>query len=238
METEDILISLSKLEESLKELDSAKKLVEKTVASYNSVGTKIEAYTTTLDFVSQNVTVLIETIKDNNASFTEEANHQLQDIVSSFSKSVDEIKFMMNGALERIKKETNSIEQSLSKGIEVIHNRQKSHSENLISKFSTSMDEVRDLFATQAVNALKTFENRTDKLLHNCEAINTTIKEEISEDRRVISNTKEELLRVNKEQADIISRKIDQLEKQNQGLQRWIYIIAFLIIISLCLRFV
>lgn len=238
MNTEDILISLSKLEESLKELDSAKELVEKTVASYNNAGIKIEAYTATLDSVSQNVTALIEIIKGNNAVFTNEANQQLQDVVNSFSKSVNGVRSIMDEILDKFKKETTSAEQVLSKSVEAIQNRLNSHCERLILEFNVSMDKARNSFIAQTTDIIKAFDVAGNKVLQDSETIKTMVKEDLSEGQKVVSDIKKELLRVNEEQAHFILQKIDLLEKHNQVLQRWIYVIIVLILVSLCIRLI
>lgn len=234
----DINSALERLEQNLNNLDSAREQVEKTVTSYNTIGTKIETYTTALDSVSQSVTSLIEIIKGNNASLTKDTNLQLQDVVDSFSNAVNGIKSIINETSDKFKRETNTIGQAFSKGVETINNNLSSRCEDIASKYKVSIDKASISFGTQTTEAIKAFNIVANKVLLNYETLNAAIKEKFSEEQKIISDTKNEILHINEEQTHIILEKINQLEQRNQILQRWIYTIVALNIILLCLRFV
>lgn len=159
MEREDVFLSLSKLEDSLKGLESAKDMVVNTISSYNIVSEKIESYVDLLNPISQNVADLITVINNNNEVFTKETSIQLQSAIDSFSTSVDEIKSAINEMPEDLKRELSSIEQNFSDNLNECCGKMNSRCENMSSEYKKHIDKLQNSFVIQSTDSIKVFRN-------------------------------------------------------------------------------
>lgn len=95
--------SLKELEQSLKNIDSARKQVEKTVGSYDGLKNTTSEYVSTLSTLTSKVKELISSI---------ETDYKQK--VSSFEKDRDTIVNSANAASQRLSDATDSFQNSLN----------------------------------------------------------------------------------------------------------------------------
>ncbi|MFR9527684.1 MAG: hypothetical protein SNI45_06390 [Rikenellaceae bacterium] len=164
MEANKILESLSELERTLAQIDSAKKQVEQTVAAYSNIGVQFNGYSKDLNDVTKNINEVIAFVKLNRETLTTDINgifdekfSRLDQIISDFNKSVGYTQ-------DNFKKDSDTLIYEVGQ-----------NNEKIKSKFDNSIDNTASGFndrVTQNMEELSQLAKTMSQVLEEYKAIN------------------------------------------------------------------
>lgn len=96
MDAQDILQSLSNLEQSLKNIDSARQQVINTVNAYENARTQLNLLTTEFTSISSNLKGIVKTINENQDTLSTTLSQKVEDVFSSFNSKVKDLEESTN----------------------------------------------------------------------------------------------------------------------------------------------
>lgn len=162
METNELLTSLSRLESTLQEVESAKNQVKQTVNAYDILQKKISEYTKSLDSIKTSIQGVVSDLRSQRASLGEEATS----IASSLHAEAEHL-------FNKLSEDTTSVLNTLKAELTAINGQFASDSKAVADGFKNSTDEQLTKLQ-QSVRALK-------ECTTTLEGLQTSIKDTLSE---------------------------------------------------------
>ncbi len=233
MDTNELLIAISGLEKNLKDIDSAREQVNKTIEAYKGVHGQVESYTKSLDKVSQNIFSMIDAVKSNRQILGSELDKELK---GKFKE--------MEGKLSDMK----AIAQSSSEKYATQYELATSEIQNTLNKtnesFNSTTTDIQANFKVLANNILTDFRNNIDaetKKLDNCiQQLNNALSNftklhlEIEQKFTKFYNPVKQQLEAIENQNKSLSQAVDKNRKFEFIL---IGLVAFIIVLNVCVLF-
>ncbi len=233
MDTNELLIAISGLEKNLKDIDSAREQVNKTIEAYKGVHGQVESYTKSLDKVSQNIFSMIDAVKSNRQILGSELDKELK---GKFKE--------MEGKLSDMK----AIAQSSSEKFATQYELATSEIQNTLNKtnesFNSTTTDIQANFKVLANNILTDFRNNIDaetKKLDNCiQQLNNALSNftklhlEIEQKFTKFYNPVKQQLEAIENQNKSLSQAVDKNRKFEFIL---IGLVAFIIVLNVCVLF-
>lgn len=230
MDKNELLIALSGLEKNLKDIDSAKEQVNKTIEAYKGVHGQVESYTKSLDEVSQNISSMIDAVKSNRQILGSELDKDLKDKFKEMEGKLSDMKSIAQSSSEKFTTQyeiaTNKIQNTLNKTNE---------------SFNSTTADIQTDFKVLVNNILTDFKNNIDaetEKLYNC----------IQQLNNALSNfTKlhSEIEQKFAEYYNSVRQQLETIESQNESLSKavaknrkiefiLIGLVAFIIVLNVC----
>lgn len=172
----NILESLAELENCLNKVDSARTMVENTIASYNNVSAHVNNYAEALSGVSGIISNLIIEIKQNKDNLSASIGGELQEILKNFNSTVGNFQTSASDLLDGFKTEATSLQNGLSTKLGASTTRLDESSRQIGNKFNESADNVVSTFTTRANNSLTKLDSAVSKFNADVEAFNKSLK--------------------------------------------------------------
>ena len=230
MDTNELLIAISGLEKNLKDIDSAREQVNKTIEAYKGVHGQVESYTKSLDKVSQNIFSMIDAVKSNRQILGSELDKELK---GKFKE--------MEGKLSDMK----AIAQSSSEKFATQYELATSEIQNTLNKtnesFNSTTTDIQANFKVLANNILTDFRNNIDaetKKLDNCiQQLNNALSNftklhlEIEQKFTKFYNPVKQQLEAIENQNKFLSQAVEKNRKLEFIL---IGFVAFVIVLNVC----
>lgn len=172
MDTQDIVKSLSKLERSLKGVDSARQQVEKTIAAYDATCEQVNTLLQEIANVSNDLSAVVDIVKKNQKQLTANLSDKTEQLFAQIDSKVEIIgdkATEMNQAFE-----TNCIEISKSINGEfdaaIASFKEKVQHElsglsSLMEEFKTMVKDIKEGFKNDTSKAISTLQETGDKII-------------------------------------------------------------------------
>jgi len=186
MDSNEVLNSLSNLEKSLKEVDSAKKMVEDTVKGYNDFAKKFRVYTESLEKVSAGFSGIVESVKNESSAISKSYAGKMDNVANSLKKSVDEFKAIvtdsginltsktddaissfqksLDSSLSSVEKALDGYSKDYKDSIEGYGKRYKEESDKNLTGLSQYCSEVQSKFQTSVDDSISRISQSTKNL--------------------------------------------------------------------------
>lgn len=160
MDAQDILKSLSNLEESLKNINSARQQVQDTVNAYENARTQLIKLTQEFTSISTDLNVIITTVKDNQETLSSTLSDQIGSVFRTFNEKI----ILLESATTTIQSTFETSCQESSKAfigsIDSSANKLGTAVDAAIGKFN----EKATLEIAGIATALKTFKDAADEM--------------------------------------------------------------------------
>lgn len=164
MEANEILTSLAKLEASLKEIESAKEQVQKTVGAYASVQKQIGDYTKALETISGSIKVIINDVQSQRTSLNDDA----LSILATLQGKADDIISMQNSyvskTLESLKSTLDATNDSFIGNCTDTTDSLKKNTDEEIKKLDERINELK-VCATNLNSLQESIKSTLDKIV-------------------------------------------------------------------------
>ncbi|CCY34985.1 putative uncharacterized protein [Alistipes sp. CAG:831] len=190
MEANEILTSLANLEASLKEIESAKEQVQKTVRAYATVQKQISDYTKALEAISGSIKGIIADVKSQRTALSDDAENVFATLLA---KSDDII---------------SNLNSSVSKNLELLKSALGTTKDSFAKDCSNTIDSLKKI----ADEEVKKLDERIEEL-EVCAANLNTLHENIKNTlckiikvEKSINDLKTEMLKTQGEQDTILSQ--------------------------------
>ncbi len=168
MDTNELLIAISDLEKNLKDIDSAREQVNKTIEAYKGVHDQVENYTKSLDKVSQNISSMIDVVKSNRQILGSELDKELKGKFKEMEGKLSDMKAIVQSSSEKF---ATQYELATSK----IQNTLNETNES----FNSTTTDIQADFKILANNILTDFKNsidaETEKLYNYIQQLNNAL---------------------------------------------------------------
>lgn len=161
MDTQDILKSLSNLEQSLQGVESARQQVEKTVAAYD--GAKLQIVNLTQEFagISKEFNTIVSTIKNNQQVFETTLSEKVKMVFASINDKIivmgDELMSINNTFASNCKETAISVKDNITEALQLFTEKVQveiSGITNALSDFQTLISVVENEFKTDTSNTV------------------------------------------------------------------------------------
>lgn len=230
MDTNELLIAISGLEKNLKDIDSAREQVNKTIEAYKSVHGQVESYTKSLEKVSQNIFSMIDAVKSNRQILGSELDKELKGKFKEMEGKLSDMKAIAQSSSEKFATQyelvTSEIQNTLNKTNEI---------------FSSTTTDIQANFKVLVNNILTDFRNNTDaetEKLDNCiQQLNNALSNftklhlEIEQKFTKFYNPVKQQLEAIENQNKSLSQAVDKNRKFEFIL---IGLVAFIIVLNVC----
>ncbi|MDR1646415.1 MAG: hypothetical protein LBS05_11485 [Tannerellaceae bacterium] len=230
MDTNELLIAISGLEKNLKDIDSAREQVNKTIEAYKGVHGQVESYTKSLEKVSQNIFSMIDAVKSNRQILGSELDKELKGKFKEMEGKLSDMKAIAQSSSEKFATQcelaTSEIQNTLNKTSE---------------SFNSTTTDIQANSKVLANNILTNFRNNIDaetEKLDNC----------IQQLNNALSNFTKLHLEIEQKIAEYynpVKRQLKAIENQNKFLSQavnknrklefiLIGLVAFIIVLNVC----
>lgn len=161
MDAQDILKSLSNLEESLKNIDSARLQVQNTVNAYENARAQLNKLTQEFTSISTDLNKIVTTIKDNQSTLSSTLSDKIDNVFTNFNEKV----ILLESTTTTIQStfESSCIESSKSFKDSVDSSVTKINNE--VDTAITNFNEKATLEIAGIATALKTFKEAANEML-------------------------------------------------------------------------
>lgn len=181
MDNQAFLENLAQLQNSLQDIDSARKMVTNTVQAYNDVLTGIGSYSEQLSIVAQKIDLLIDTVKQNREALSSNTDAQMdivlnkaEQVSASFAQrsaaSLTAFEVSAKELIGKLQTSESEIAQKAQLSISQANNNINKQIENICSK----TEGVSEAFEQKALKAVSSFENETQSFISK---LNTSLNE-------------------------------------------------------------
>lgn len=171
MEANEILTSLAKLEASLKEIESAKEQVQKTVGAYSAVQQQISDYTKALEAISASITGIIADVQSQRTALNDDAASVFASLREKSDKIISNLNSSVSNNLESLKSALEAIKDSFTKECSYANDSFKKNSDEEIKKFDERIEDLKSCAAN--LNSLhENIKNTLGKIIEVEESIN------------------------------------------------------------------
>lgn len=257
----DINAALERLEKNLSKVESAKKQVEETITTSKSLQHIISGYSESLHVVVEDISVYIEEIrncKDINTKSLylaiDKVKASCDDVINKFNTelktSTDTINTKLSGAIVKFNSENErlisginsliSLQNAMKEAIQEV-TKVKDKIDNL-STYLTDSQKGQDRDLANIKSSLKLFsdsvESRLEKVSNAVNSLDAVLKYSVDKLETKVSNSIQFLSSVDSEQNEFKS-KLDELKKNLSivksatVINRWILVIAFIVLVAL-----
>lgn len=165
MENQEILEHLNNLQKNLKDIESARQMVENTVKAYNGVSSHIDAYSQKLATISEQMKSIIEQISENRLTLSSEIDNKMTNAASKAENASDTFSIQAKETLTAFNEKTKSLIQQLN-----------TSAGKLVADAKAEIEQAKELAyssISQSTNALnsatETIKSSTDELINKME---------------------------------------------------------------------
>lgn len=176
MENQEILEHLNSLQKNLKDIESARQMVENTVKAYNGVSSNIDAYSQKLATISEQIKSIIEQISENRLTLSSEIDKKMTTAASKAENASDSFTKQAKETVTAFDKETKSQIQQLNTSAGKILADAKAEIEKAKELASSSISQ-----STNALNsATEAIKSSTEVLITKMETSMAAFEKKVS----------------------------------------------------------
>ena len=176
MDTQDVLKSLSNLEQNLQNIESARKQVQNVVDAYNKANTELSDLTTNMQSVTQELQAICNTIRRNQTTLSAELQEEVAKAFSSIGDKVENLKTSTEGIQEDFKQVCEGITRQVKTDVGSSLTNLNDGVVSSMKKFNKQADEEMKKIA-QIVDAFKAAANTmSSEFRNNITTANTNHK--------------------------------------------------------------
>ena len=230
MDTNELLIAISGLEKNLKDIDSAREQVAKTIEAYKGVHGQVESYTKSLDKVSQNISSMIDAVKSNRQMLGSELDKELKGKFKEMEGKLSDMKTIAQVSSEKFTIQyelaTSKIQNTLNKTNE---------------RFNSATTDIQTDFKVLANNILTDFKSNIDVETEKLDNCIQQLNNALSSFTKLHSEIELKIT----EYYNPVKQKLEAIESQNKFLSQaveknrklefiLIGFVAFVIVLNVC----
>lgn len=176
MEKQEIMEHLNSLQQSLKDIESARQMVDNTVKTYNGVSTRIDGYSQKLATISDQIKGIIEQISENRLILSSEIDNKMTSAATKAENASDTFSKQTKESVTAFDKETKNQIQQLNTSAGKLVADAKAEIEKAKELASSSISQ-----STAALNsATESLKVATNDLMSKVETRLTTFEKAIS----------------------------------------------------------
>lgn len=205
MDTNELLIAISGLEKNLKDIDSAREQVNKTIEAYKGVHGQVESYTKSLDKVSQNISSMIDAINLNRQILGSELDKELKGKFKEMEGKLSEMKAIAQSSSEKF---ATQYELATSK----IQNTLNETNEN----FNSTSADIQADFKVLTNNILTDFKRNIDTETQKLDNCIQQLNNALSNFTKLHSEIEQKFT----EYYNPIKQQLETIESQNKSLSQ------------------
>lgn len=231
MDTNELLIAISGLEKNLKDIDSAKEQVNKTIEAYKGIHGQVESYTKSLDKVSQNISSMIDAVKSNRQILGSELDKELKGKFKEMEEKLSEMKALAESSSEKF---TTQYEITNNK----INNKLNQTTENFNSSTANIQTDFKVLANSILTDFRSNIETETEKLENCIKQLNNALS-----NFTVLHSDIEQRIT---EYYNPLRLQLQEIESQNESLSQavaknrklifiLIGLVSFVIVLNVCI---
>lgn len=230
MDTNELLIAISGLEKNLKDIDSAREQVAKTIEAYKGVHGQVESYTKSLDKISQNISSMIDAVKSNRQMLGSELDKELKGKFKEMEGKLSDMKTIAQVSSEKFTIQyelaTSKIQNTLNKTNE---------------RFNSATTDIQTDFKVLANNILTDFKSNIDVETEKLDNCIQQLNNALSSFTKLHSEIELKIT----EYYNPVKQKLEAIENQNKFLSQaveknrklefiLIGFVAFVIVLNVC----
>jgi DNA repair exonuclease SbcCD ATPase subunit len=203
METNELLSSIANLEANLKEIDSARKQVNKTIQAYENVYRQIDDYAKSLDKVSECILAMVEVVKLNRQNLSADLNNELD------SKFVE-----MGKEIARFKATTDSLTDKFAKQCDTTTIEIQKMLSNTKDNFSGDCTSIQMNFSGTVDKSLVSFKSSVEAEIFKMENCIKQLNNTLSSISKLHSEIEEKIIAYYKP----LKQELELIKGQNETL--------------------
>lgn len=186
MDTNELLSSIANLEESLKEIDSAKEQVNHTIKAYRNVSEQIENYSASLEEVSEHILAMLKAVKSNHETLN-----------SDFDEKLKEWLVVIDKELSKFRSATDALSEKFTKQCEVSTSEVQKTLMKTKDSFTADCSTLQTSFKRKTIETLTSFGTKIDVEVEKVELCMQQLDETFSSFAKLHSEIDEKLIEHN-----------------------------------------